>query len=111
MSPANPPDTPLPTSRAPRRVFLLRLTAIVNLALFLAFGLSVTYFVAQFFICPRSCPSTPPPWLLVATSIFFALIPAVGTTAIGVFMSKGLWDDANGASPHWLEEMRKPTEY
>lgn len=96
--------------RSRRRVLILRATAIVNLLAFVAFGLAVTYFVAMFFVCPHACPATPPPLPLVLVSVFFALIPAVGTTAIGFFMSKGLWDDSNGAPPHWLEEMRRPVQ-
>ncbi len=58
---------------------------------------SMAYFVAQYFVCIGQCRAGTPPFLLLAVSAFFGLIPGLGTGAIGFFIVKGLWDDARTA--------------
>src|ERR1035437_8300318 len=57
----------------------------------------MAYFVAQYCVCIGQCRPGPPPFLLLAVSAFFGLIPGLGTSAIGFFIVKGLWDDAHHA--------------
>ncbi|HXA43637.1 MAG TPA: hypothetical protein VNV65_12085 [Candidatus Solibacter sp.] len=74
---------------------VLSLTA-VGVALFwIALCVSMAYFVAQYFVCIDGCKAGTPPFLLLAVSTFFGLIPGLGTGAIGYFVVKGLWDDAH----------------
>ncbi len=47
------------------------------------------------FVCIDGCKGGTPPFLLLAVSTFFGLIPGLGTGAIGYFVVKGLWDDAH----------------
>ena len=84
---------PAPGSTAPAPFLLV--TA-VGVALFwLALCVSMAYFVAQYFVCIDGCKGGTPPFLLLAVSTFFGLIPGLGTGAIGYFVVKGLWDDAH----------------
>lgn len=72
----------------------LRVTAIVVAVGFALFCIATAYFVAQYFVCIGNCAPGTPPLALMATSIFFGLIPAVGTGGIGYFIVRGLWEDA-----------------
>jgi hypothetical protein len=61
---------------------------------FLLFCAASAYFVGQYFVCIDGCGSGTPSILLIAIAAFFGMIPAVGTGAIGYFIVKGLWEDA-----------------
>jgi TRAP-type C4-dicarboxylate transport system permease small subunit len=72
----------------------LRWTAILTAVVFALFCISTAYFVAQYFVCIGECAPGTPSVALLATSIFFGLIPAVLTAGMGYFIVRGLWEDA-----------------
>jgi len=75
------------------RKVLLAVALATGVAFFL-FCAATAYYVGQYFVCIDGCSSATPSVLLIAVSAFFGMIPAVGTGAIGYFIVKGLWDDA-----------------
>ena len=86
----------------------LRLTALAVAISFLLFCVATAYFVAQYFVCIGECSSNTPPLALLAVSAFFGLIPAVGTGAIGYFILRGLWDDAQMQEGESSQEHQDP---
>ncbi|MEA2646955.1 MAG: hypothetical protein QOE92_2038 [Chloroflexota bacterium] len=73
---------------------VLRVTAVVTAISFLLFCAATAYFVAQYFVCIGECAPGTPSLALLTTSIFFGLIPAFLTGAMGWFIVQGLWEDA-----------------
>jgi hypothetical protein len=73
---------------------VLRVTAIVIGAGWLATSVATLFFVAQYFACVGYCsPGSSAP-LLVMFSILIGLVPALLTAGLGYMIVKGLWDDS-----------------
>ncbi|MGB2939928.1 MAG: hypothetical protein WBD38_06505 [Candidatus Dormiibacterota bacterium] len=73
---------------------LLKLTAVIVGAGWLAVSLATLYFVAQYFACIGNCSPGSSAIPLVAISIVLGLVPAGLTAGLGYMVVRGLWEDS-----------------
>lgn len=74
---------------------MLLLLAIATAAVFLLLCGSILYFTAYYFVCPAdSCQPNGRLPALLGLSTIFALIPTIGTGAIGWLIVRGLVEDS-----------------
>ncbi|HEV3234347.1 MAG TPA: hypothetical protein VG329_07350 [Candidatus Dormibacteraeota bacterium] len=73
---------------------LLKLTAVIVGAGWLAVSLATLYFVAQYFACIGNCSAGSSAIPLVAISIVLGLVPAGLTAGLGYMVVRGLWEDS-----------------